>query len=150
MPLKLCVAASNEWPQSQEGGKELAALFDRFVFRRAVRPILSGAGRKRLLWDRDHTPKLSTSITPAEVDQAHADAMALPWSEDGQEALEAILRELAKEGIQPGDRRQFKAVACARRSPGSTRPSGSSPSTWRSWPTSCGTTRRSSPRRWPR
>ena len=113
VPLKLCVAASNEWPQSQEGGKELAALFDRFLFRRSVRPILSGAGRKRLLWDRDHTPKLSTSITPAEVDQAHADAMALPWSKDGQEALETILRELAKEGIQPGDRRQFKAVACA-------------------------------------
>ena len=84
VPLELCVAASNEWPQSQEGGKELAALFDRFAFRRAVRPILSGAGRKRLLWERDHTPTLSTSITPAEVDQAHADAMALPWSKDGR------------------------------------------------------------------
>ena len=113
VPLKLCVAASNEWPQGQEGGKELAALFDRFVFRRAVRPILSGAGRKRLLWERDHTPRLSTSITPAEVDLAHADAMALPWSEDGREALEAILRDLSREGIHPGDRRQFKAVACA-------------------------------------
>jgi MoxR-like ATPase len=43
VPLELCVAASNEWPQGQEGGKELAALFDRFAFRRAVRPILSGA-----------------------------------------------------------------------------------------------------------
>src|SRR5437667_10497817 len=31
VPLKLCVGASNEWPHSQEGGKELAALFDRFV-----------------------------------------------------------------------------------------------------------------------
>ena len=113
VPLKLCVAASNEWPQGQEGGKELAALFDRFAFRRAVRPILSGAGRKRLLWDRDHTPKLSTSITPAEVDLAHADAMALPWSEDGREALEAILHDLSREGIRPGDRRQYKAVACA-------------------------------------
>jgi MoxR-like ATPase len=113
VPLKLCVAASNEWPQSQEGGKELAALFDRFVFRRSVRPILTVAGRKRLLWERDHTPKLSTSLTPAEVDQAHADALTLPWSKDGQEALEAILRELGKEGIVPGDRRQFKAVACA-------------------------------------
>ena len=114
VPLKLCVAASNEWPQSQEGGKELAALFDRFAVRRAVRPILSGAGRKRLLWERDHTPTLSTSITPAEVDLAHADAMALPWSDDGRDALEMILRDLAKEGVQPGDRRQFKAVACAR------------------------------------
>src|SRR5205085_2643911 len=60
-----------------------------------------------------HTPLLSTAITPAEIDDAHKDALALPWSEEGREALEAILRELAREGIQPGDRRQFKAVACA-------------------------------------
>ena len=75
MPLKLCVAASNEWP-SPETGKELSALFDRFLFRKTVRPILSAAGRKRLLWERDHTPKLSTTITPAEVAQAHAEATA--------------------------------------------------------------------------
>src|SRR5262249_21068596 len=34
VPLKLAVAAANEWPQSQEGGKELGALFDRL---RAIR-----------------------------------------------------------------------------------------------------------------
>jgi MoxR-like ATPase len=113
VPLKLVVAAANEWQQQQEGGKELNALYDRFLLRRSVRPILSAAGRQRLLWERDHTPKLSTSITPAEVDQAHAEALALPWSSEAKEALEAILRELSKEGIQPGDRRQFKSVgAC--------------------------------------
>jgi MoxR-like ATPase len=113
VPLKICVAASNEWPQHFEGGKELNALFDRLLLRKAVRPIVSAAGRQRLLWHRDHTPKLSTSITPAEIDQAHAEALALPWADEAKEALEAILRELAKEGIQPGDRRQFKAVAAA-------------------------------------
>jgi MoxR-like ATPase len=113
VPLKVCVAASNEWPQQFEGGKELNALWDRFLFRKAVRPILSAAGRQRLLWHRDHTPRLSTSITPAEVDQAHREAAELPWSEEAREALEAVLRELAKEGIQPGDRRQFKAVGAA-------------------------------------
>ena len=55
VPLKICVAASNEWPQSQEGGKELSALFDRFVFRKTVRPIVSAAGRQRLLWHRDRS-----------------------------------------------------------------------------------------------
>jgi MoxR-like ATPase len=114
VPLRLCVAASNEWPQQFEGGRELNALFDRFLLRRAVRPILSAAGRQRLLWERDHTPKLSTSVTPAEIDQAHADALALPWTEEAKQALEAILRELAKEGVQPGDRRQFKSVGAAR------------------------------------
>ena len=113
VPLKICVAASNEWPQSFEGGKELNALWDRFLFRKAVRPVLSAAGRQRLLWHRDHTPKLSTSITPAEIDQAHREAVVLPWSEDAKDALETILRDLAKEGIQPGDRRQFKAVGAA-------------------------------------
>ena len=113
VPLKIFVAASNEWPQQQEGGKELGALFDRFLFRKTVRPILSASGRKRLLWERDHTPKLTTSITPAEVDQAHQEAKALLWSNEGKEALETILRELGKEGIQPGDRRQFKSVGAA-------------------------------------
>lgn len=111
VPLKLCVAASNEWPQSQESSKELAALFDRFLFRRSVRPIVSAAGRQRLLWKRDHAPKLSTEITLAEIDQAHGDALALPWTDQSKDMLETILRELSKEGIQPGDRRQFKAVS---------------------------------------
>lgn len=113
VPLRLCVAASNEWPAAQEGGQELAAVFDRFLFRTAVRPIASGAGRQRLLWTRDHTPKLSTTITPAEIDQAHQEARALAWSAAAKEALETILRELAQEGIQPGDRRQHKAVRAA-------------------------------------
>jgi MoxR-like ATPase len=46
VPLKLCVAASNEWP-SPETGKELSALFDRFCFRKAVRPIRTQAGRNQ-------------------------------------------------------------------------------------------------------
>src|SRR5262249_9106083 len=112
VPLKLCVAASNEWP-SPETGKELSALFDRFCFRRSVRPILTRDGRKRLLWTRDHAPRFSTTVSPAEVDQAHREATGLGWSDEAKDALETILRELAKEGIQPGDRRQFKAVAAA-------------------------------------
>src|SRR5205085_2391033 len=38
---------------------------------------------------------------------------ALPWSQEAKQALETILRELSKEGILPGDRRQFKSVAAA-------------------------------------
>lgn len=112
VPLKLCVAASNEWP-NPETGKELGALFDRFVLRKAVRPIVTAAGRKRLLWERDHTPKLSTSVTPAEIEAAHREAAALPWTDAARDALEAVLRDLAKEGVVPGDRRQYKAVGVA-------------------------------------
>ncbi|MDB5308638.1 MAG: putative 2-component regulator [Gemmataceae bacterium] len=113
VPLRLCVGASNEWP-SPDTGKELSALFDRFVLRKAVSPIRSQAGRQKLLWTRDHTPRLSTAVTPAEVDQARRAAASLPWSGDAKEALEAVLKELAKEGVQPGDRRQFKTVGVVR------------------------------------
>jgi MoxR-like ATPase len=34
----------------------------------------------------------------------------LPWSISAQEAFETILKDLAKDGVQSGDRRQFKAV----------------------------------------
>jgi MoxR-like ATPase len=113
VPLRLCVAASNEWVPP-EAGKELSALFDRFCLRKSVRPILTAAGRRRLLWGADHTPKLSTSVTPAEVDRAREEAAALPWSAEAKGALEAVLRELAREGVVPGDRRQFKAVGVAK------------------------------------
>jgi MoxR-like ATPase len=109
VPLKLCVGASNEWPSS-DTGKELSALFDRFTLRRAVSPIRSQAGRQKLLWTRDHAPRFSTTISPSEVEEARRAALTLPWSSEAREALETVLKELAKEGIQPGDRRQFKTV----------------------------------------
>jgi len=109
VPLRLCVAASNEWP-APDTGKELAALLDRFLLRTTVSPIRSLAGRQRLLWTRDHAPRLTTTVTPAEVGQARRRALALPWSGEAREALEAVLHELAKEGVRPGDRRQHKTV----------------------------------------
>ena len=113
VPLKLCVAASNEWA-SPDTGKELAALTDRFLLRKEVRPIRSRAGRDRLLWTPDHTPRLPGTIAPAEVEAARRAAAALPWSGAAKEALGAVLAELAKEGVRPGDRRQFKTVGAVR------------------------------------
>ena len=95
---------------SPDTGKELAALTDRFLLRRLVNPIRSRLGRERLLWTADHTPRLSSSITPREVEDAQRTARSLLWSREAKEALEAVLSELAKEGIRPGDRRQFKTV----------------------------------------
>lgn len=112
-PLKLCVAASNEWPGEQEGGKELGALFDRFLFRKSVRPIGAERSIHRLLWSPDLTPKLATTITPAEIEQATAEARALPWSDEAKEAFHKIHKEAKREGIIPGDRRLRKSVAAA-------------------------------------
>jgi len=113
VPLRLCVAAGNEWP-SPETGKELAALFDRMLLRKAVHPIRTQAGREKLLWGGDHTPRLSTTITAAELNQASAEAARLPWTDEAAQALQAILVELHREGVQPGDRRQYKAVGVAK------------------------------------
>src|SRR5439155_24719656 len=84
VPLKLCVRASNEWP-SPDTGKELSALFDRFVLRRSVAPIRSQPGRQRLLWTRDHTPKLSTTVARAEVDEARRAVVSLVGSKEAKE-----------------------------------------------------------------
>lgn len=113
VPLRLCVAASNEWA-SPDTGQELAALSDRFLLRKSVSPIRSRTGRQRLLWTGDHTPALSTTITAAEVESARRAARALPWSGEAKDALETVLGELAKEGVRPGDRRQFKTVGVVR------------------------------------
>ena len=113
VPLKLCVAASNEWA-SPDTGKELAALIDRFLLRESSSRSARGPAASGCCGRRDHTPKLSTTITPAEVEEARRAAQALPWSAEAKEALEAVLSELAKEGVRPGDRRQFKTVGVVR------------------------------------
>lgn len=109
-PLLLTIAASNEWPGEGEGGKELGALFDRFILRKTVRPIGAEKSLNRLLWSSNLTPQLSTTITPAEIKQATADALALPWDQTAQEAFLNIHKECKQEGIIPGDRRLRKAV----------------------------------------
>lgn len=110
VPLKLFVGASNQWPHEQEQGKELNALFDRFLLRKRVKPILSREGRQRLWWSPPKLPKPSTRILPGEIDTAHRESLGIPWSEGAKAAFESILTQLAREGIFPGDRRQMKAV----------------------------------------
>jgi MoxR-like ATPase len=116
-PLRLLLGVSNEW--SPEGCETaLAAFFDRFLLRRAVQPIRTQEGLRRLIalpvegvaTDRSHAPKLSTSISLEEIDRAHADAMKLEFSPDAGEGFMAIHKELCKEGIIPGDRRLKQSV----------------------------------------
>jgi MoxR-like ATPase len=113
VPLRICVGASNEWPSPEDGGRELAAAFDRFLFRKEVRPVATRAGRERLLWGDIRPPEFSAHVTPGEIDDAHEQAKALGWADAGKEALTQVLKELAQEGIRPGDRRQRKAVLAA-------------------------------------
>lgn len=113
-PLALCVAASNEWPNATDGGKELGALFDRFIFRKTVQPIMSEGGRDRLLWGGPHKVELSETISLDELQQAADEAEALKWSDEAKDAFMKILQELKREGIIPGDRRLVKAIKAAK------------------------------------
>ena len=108
-PLKVAIAASNEWPDAQE----LGALFDRFLLRKTVKQV-SKIGRRRLLRDRSHAPEFTSTISVEELDQAHDEAMALDFSDQAWSVLEEILDELNREGILPGDRRMKKATNIAR------------------------------------
>jgi MoxR-like ATPase len=109
-PLKLCIGASNEWPGDQEGGKELGALFDRFLLRKLVRPIATEKSIHRLLWDVDLTPGIGTRLSETELDEAHDEARLLPWTAEAKEAFLTIHRQARSEGIVPGDRRLRKSV----------------------------------------
>ena len=109
VPLELCLAASNEWPEG-DSKKELGALFDRFLLRKTVNPISSLAGRQKLLWD-NQPPEFSTSLTPSELTAARLDAQGISWSKEAKVALESILDELSRQGVKPSDRRIFKCVS---------------------------------------
>lgn len=113
-PLQIAIACSNEFPNDDNGGKELTAAFDRFLIRKVVNPIRSSAGLKRLLWTPSIKASLSTSITPAEIDAAAVDAAALQFTPDGVAAFESIVSECRKEGIHPGDRRLRQSVKACR------------------------------------
>jgi MoxR-like ATPase len=109
-PLRMLMAFSNEWPTAENGGKELGALFDRFLFRKSAKYVVSEEGEQALLWRKDHTPHLSTTLTLAELDMATAAAGDLPWSEDAMAALGTLLKELRnKAKIFPSDRRKVKS-----------------------------------------
>lgn len=112
-PLLLCVAASNEWPSDQDGGKELGALFDRFLFRKVVKPV-SKSGRRRLLRSKNLDSKLTTTITRTEIDRAIEFVDKMDFSDAAWVTLDKILDALNDEGIFPGDRRMRKSVMAAK------------------------------------
>jgi MoxR-like ATPase len=109
-PLRLCIAASNEMPSSEDG-QELGAIWDRFTIRRIVRPV-SPAGRERLLY-ADLKP-VEPCLALADVDAAAAQAARTPIGAPARAALAQILDELHAAGVRPGDRRARKAVKVAR------------------------------------
>jgi MoxR-like ATPase len=112
-PLKIAIGCSNEYPGDQEGGKELNALFDRFLFRKSVRPVGTSRGLERLLWSDIQPLKVSVQVDEADLDTAYSEVSRLPWSENGRTAFRDVVHTSRKEGIRVGDRRLRKSImAC--------------------------------------
>jgi MoxR-like ATPase len=106
-PLELAIAASNEWPTES---KELAALFDRFLFRKEVQPVQQESNIQRLMYDIDLTPKLTTTLTMDELSKAREEARKLTISEAAKDAMRDIRKEVETQGVRVGDRRRRKSV----------------------------------------
>lgn len=131
VPLRFFMGASNEYPDPQNGGKELGAFFDRFLVRMKVEPVRDPFSVRRLLWgddaaaavgsgkpgpfarNVDRVPRFAETVTPGEVDAASAEAKALPFSRKAVEAVEELLAQLDSKGVLPGNRRRMKAPGLA-------------------------------------
>lgn len=111
VPLRLAVAASNEWPD----GKELGALFDRFLVRKSVAPVRSRGGRMRLL-KGEVGPRITASLSLAELDAAAREARATPVTPEAYQAAADIVAACHAEGVVPSDRRLTRAMGVARAS----------------------------------
>lgn len=111
-PLRVVLAASNEWPQ----GEELLALWDRFLFRMQVRPIQARESLQRLCRTpkADLVPQLSTILSPAELDTAIAEAAILPYTQEAEDGFWQIVADVQNQGISIGNRRLQKCYNAAR------------------------------------
>ncbi len=114
VPLELAIAASNEFPHDQDGGRELNALYDRFLFRKLVQPIRTPEGEDRLLWDATLGPKLTTTISVGDLHQARDEADLLPFTDEAKDAMKDIIQRVREQGIFPGDRRRRWSVGACR------------------------------------
>jgi hypothetical protein len=103
-------AASNELPE----GKELAALFDRFLLRFDVGYLLVAANLRGLLVGPE--PAIAATLTMDELRRAQSEVAAVKVTDDTVDALLAIRDACRGEGITASDRRWKKALGIVRAS----------------------------------
>ena len=103
-PLVTLFGASNELPE----GKELEAMFDRFLLRFQVDYLLRPASLRAVLLAPE--PSLSVKLTMTDLRTAQAGVAAVRVSDDTVEALIAIRDACKAEGIVASDRRWKKSL----------------------------------------
>lgn len=109
-PLVSLFAASNELPE----GKELEALFDRFLLRFDVGYLLVAANLRGVLVGPE--PAIPATLTMDELRRAQGEVAAVKITDDTIDALLAIRDACRSEGITASDRRWKKSLGIVRAS----------------------------------
>ena len=107
-PIEMCVSASNEIPEDAS----LAALYDRFLFRRYVAPLRDRRNRRKLLLG--HTPNVTATVSYDQVETLRAlvrnKATRMAILDDVADLALDVFDEINATGIYISDRRQKKAM----------------------------------------
>jgi MoxR-like ATPase len=140
-PLVSLFAASNELPE----GKELEALFDRFLLRFDVGYLLVASNLRGVLVGPE--PAIAATLTMDELRRAQGEVAAVKITDDTVDALLAIRDACRGEGITASDRRWKKSLGSSGRRRGWPARRRPAPRISRSWSTACGASPRSA-RRW--
>ena len=109
-PLVSLFAASNELPE----GKELEALFDRFLLRFDVGYLLVAANLRGVLVGPE--PAIAATLTMDELRRAQGEGAAVKITDDTVDALLATRDACRGEGITASDRRWKKSLGIVRAS----------------------------------
>jgi MoxR-like ATPase len=109
-PLVSLFAASNELPE----GKELEALFDRFLLRFDVGYLLVASNLRGVLVGPE--PAIAATLTMDELRRAQGEVAAVKITDDTVDALLAIRDACRGEGITASDRRWKKSLGIVRAS----------------------------------
>jgi len=100
-PLITMFGASNELPEDRD---ILGAMWDRFLLKYEVKYIREDSTFIEMIRGGE-APKITTTISLKEVEQAQAEVDAVTIPDDVYEAVVGIRRELKRQGIEPSDRR---------------------------------------------
>lgn len=107
-PLVSLFGASNELPE----GKELEALFDRFLLRFDIQYLLAASNVRAVLASGE--PTISTQLTMDDLRRAQDEVIVVKVTDETIDALLAIRDACRAEGIVASDRRWKKSLAIVR------------------------------------
>lgn len=107
-PLVMMIGASNELPQ----GAELEALFDRFLLRYWVQPIVDRSKLLEMMTEPQAAP--TTTLTLADLGRLRRETDAIPFSDEMVELLLDTKSAVEREGFSASDRRWKKTMGVMR------------------------------------